>query len=287
MKKTLKTILILFVFISSYSFANEAVDESKVVLNDVEIFGTKINEDGQKDIYAWYGIPYAKPPVGEYRWKAPRDFEFSSNKFDATKLPNRCVQVSNFYDELITGQKEGTIFGSEDCLYLNVFAPADSFNNNKKLPVMFWIHGGGNTWGYSASPMHIPTNFLKLHNVILVTINYRLGPFGWFSVPDLNSSSKEPLDQSPNFGTLDMIKSLEWVNQNIKSFGGDPNNITIFGESAGARNVLSLYVAKPAEDLFQRGIVQSGYLVSDSVEYSRNNPDSGSLTFLKNSIKLV
>ena len=285
MNKTLKIILILFVSISSYSFANEVVDGSKVVLNGVEIFGTKINEDDQKDIYAWYGIPYAKPPVGERRWKAPRDFEFSSNTFDATKLPNRCVQVSNFYDELITGQKEGTIFGSEDCLYLNVFAPADSFNNKKKLPVMFWIHGGGNTWGYSASPMHIPTNFLKLHDVILVTINYRLGPFGWFSVPDLNSSSKEPLDQSPNFGTLDMIKSLEWVNQNIKSFGGDPNNITIFGESAGARNVLSLYVAKPAEDLFQRGIVQSGYLVSDSVEYSRNNPDSGSLTFLKNSIK--
>ena len=81
MKKTFKIILILFVVISSYSFANEVVDASKVVLNDVEIFGTKINEDDQKDIYAWYGIPYAKPPVGEHRWKAPRDFEFSSNTF--------------------------------------------------------------------------------------------------------------------------------------------------------------------------------------------------------------
>ena len=147
MKKILKKILILFVVTSTYSFANESVDESKVVLHNVEIVGTKINEEDQKDIYAWYGIPYAKPPVGDLRWKAPRDFEFASNRFDATKTPNRCVQVSNFYDELITGQKEGTIFGSEDCLYLNVFAPADSLKSNKKLPVMFWIHGGGNTWG--------------------------------------------------------------------------------------------------------------------------------------------
>ena len=285
MKKIIKTILILFVFTGTNSFANESVDVPKVILDDVEIIGTNINEDDQKDIYAWYGIPYAKPPVGELRWKAPRDFEFASNRFDANKPPNRCVQVSNFYDELITGQKEGTVFGSEDCLYLNIFAPSDALKENKKLPVMFWIHGGGNTWGYSASPMHIPTNFLKFHDVILVTINYRLGPFGWFSLPNLNSNSNEPLDQSPNFGTLDMIKSLEWVNQNIRAFGGDPNNITIFGESAGARNVLSLYVAKPAEDLFQRGIVQSGYLVSDSIEYSQNNPNSGSLTFVKNSIK--
>ena len=285
MKKIVKIILMLFVFTGTNSFANESVDVPKVILDDVEIIGTNINEDDQKDIYAWYGIPYAKPPVGELRWKAPRDFEFTSNRFDANKLPNRCVQVSNFYDELITGQKEGTVFGSEDCLYLNIFAPADTLKSNKKLPVMFWIHGGGNTWGYSASPMHIPTNFLKFHDVILVTINYRLGPFGWFSLPNLNSNSNEPLDQSPNFGTLDMIKSLEWVNQNIRTFGGDPNNITIFGESAGARNVLSLYVAKPAEDLFQRGIVQSGYLVSDSIEYSQNNPNSGSLTFVKNSIK--
>ena len=149
---------------------------------------------------------------------------------------------------------------------------------------MFWIHGGGNTWGYSASPMYIPTNFLKFHDVILVSINYRLGPFGWFSVPNLNSNSNEPLDKSPNFGTLDMIKSLEWVNQNISSFGGDPNNITIFGESAGARNVLSLYLAEPAKNLFQRGIVQSGYLVSDNLEYSRNNPNSGSMTFIRNSL---
>ncbi len=285
MKKIVKIILMLFVFTSTNSFANESVDVPKVILDDVEIIGTNINEDDQKDIYAWYGIPYAKPPVGELRWKAPRDFEFASNRFDANKPPNRCVQVSNFYDELITGQKEGTVFGSEDCLYLNIFAPSDALKENKKLPVMFWIHGGGNTWGYSASPMHIPTNFLKFHDVILVTINYRLGPFGWFSLPNLNSNSNEPLDQSPNFGTLDMIRSLEWVNQNIRAFGGDPNNITIFGESAGARNVLSLYVAKPAEDLFQRGIVQSGYLVSDSIEYSQNNPNSGSLTFVKNSIK--
>ena len=285
MKNTLKIILSLFVFINSYSFADEPVNESKIILDKVEVIGTKINKANEKEIFAWYGIPYAQPPVDNLRWKAPRNFEFGVDSFVATKLPNRCVQVSNFYDELITGQKEGSIFGSEDCLYLNVFAPADSLKTNKELPVMFWIHGGGNTWGYSASPMHIPTNFLKFHDVILVTINYRLGPFGWFSVPGLNSNSEEPFDLSPNFGTLDMIKSLEWVNENIRAFGGDPNNVTIFGESAGARNVLSLFLAEPAKKLFQRGIVQSGYLVSDDIEYSRNNPESGSLTFIKSSIK--
>lgn len=285
MKKTLIIILSLITFVNHYSFANEPVEKTKIFLDDVKIYGTKINKDDDKEIFAWYGIPYAQPPVGNLRWKAPRDFNFESANFNATDFPERCVQVSNFYDELITGQKEGSIFGEEDCLYLNVFASEELLKSNKKAPVMFWIHGGGNTWGYSASPMYIPTNFLKFHDVILVTVNYRLGPFGWFSVPGLNSSSEEPLDQSPNFGTLDLIKALEWVNENISSFGGDPNNITIFGESAGARNVLSLYVADQAKNLFQRGIVQSGYLVSDDIEYSRNNPKSGSLTFIKSSIK--
>ena len=285
MNHFLKITISLFLVTCLNSFAAEPLIESTVRINDIEIVGTRINRDDDTKILAWYGLPYAQPPIGDLRWKAPRDFQYSSSKFIATELPNRCVQISNFYDELITGQDEGSIFGSEDCLYLNVFAPENAFNNKKKLPVMFWIHGGGNTWGYSASPMHIPTNFLKFHDVILVTINYRLGPFGWFSVPGLNLDSNEPLDQSPNFGTLDMIKSLEWVNNNIDNFGGDPNNITIFGESAGARNVLSLFLAKQAENLFQRGIVQSGYLISDDLNYSRNNPESGSLTFLKSSIR--
>jgi para-nitrobenzyl esterase len=116
---------------------------------------------------------------------------------------------------------------------------------------MFWIHGGGNTWGYSASPMHIPTNFLKFHDVILVTINYRLGPFGWFSVPGLNADSKEPLDHSPNFGTLDMIKSLKWVNENISTFGGDPNNVQFLENLLELRNVLSLYLAEPARSFLK------------------------------------
>ena len=102
-------------------------------------------------------------------------------------------------------------------------------------PIMFWIHGGGISWGYSASILFTDGNFVFEHDIVLVTTNYRLGPFGWFHYEDLNEGSSESLDQTVNFGTLDTIKSLEWVNKHIKAFNGDPENITIFGESAGGR----------------------------------------------------
>jgi para-nitrobenzyl esterase len=132
--------------------------------------------------------------------------------------------------------------GSEDCLYLDIKAPKSKSNN--LLPVMFWIHGGGNTSGlkdtYDFSKM------VRKHNVIVVTINYRLGPFGWFTHPSI-----QPLqdgdDKSSNFGTLDIIAALEWVKSNISLFGGNPDNVTIFGESAGGHNVLSLLASKKAK----------------------------------------
>ena len=126
---------------------------------------------------------------------------------------------------------------------------------------MFWIHGGGNTSGlkdlYDFSPM------VKKHDVIVVTINYRLGPFGWFTHPSIQDSQQD-LDKTSNFGTLDIIAALEWVKQNISLFGGDPNNITIFGESAGGHNVLSLLVTKQAKGLFHKANSQSGYTTSFS-----------------------
>ena len=151
--------------------------------------------------------------------------------------------------------------GSEDCLYLDIKAPKSKSNN--LLPVMFWIHGGGNTSGlkdtYDFSKM------ARKHNVIVVTINYRLGPFGWFTHPSI-----QPLqdgdDKSSNFGTLDIIAALEWVKSNISLFGGNPDNVTIFGESAGGHNVLSLLASKKAKGLFHKAISQSGYTTSISTE---------------------
>ena len=129
---------------------------------------------------------------------------------------------------------EGNFVGTEDCLYLDIRKPINSHEN---LPVMFWIHGGGNTSGIK--DIYDFSGLVKNENVIVVSINYRLGPFGWFSHPSIQNFQKG-LDETSNFGTLDIIKALEWVNKNIHKFGGDKNNITIFGESAGGHNVFSL-----------------------------------------------
>ena len=252
--------------------------------NKTEFIGSVAKEKGDKKTISFIGIPFAKPPVGDLRWKAPRELDSYPDKFKATTLPNRCMQVSNFYDSM-DGIEGESIIGSEDCLYLNIYLSEKAYKSKEKLPVVFWIHGGGNTWGYSASNIFTSGDFILDHDVILVTTNYRLGPFGWFAYSGLNQDSENPLDSTANFGTLDIIKSLEWVNKYISFFNGDPENITIFGESAGARNVISLMSSPLSKDLFQRGISQSGYLGSDSLEYSENNERAGSLSLLKHLIK--
>jgi para-nitrobenzyl esterase len=152
---------------------------------------------------------------------------------------------------------EGILTGKEDCLYLDIKTPKK--RSSKLLPVMFWIHGGGNTSGlkdiYNFSTM------VNKHNVIVVSINYRLGAFGWFAHPAIQDNH-EGIDKTSNFGTLDIIEALKWVNKNIEHFGGNPENITIFGESAGGHNVLSLLVAPQSKGLFHKAISQSGYTTS-------------------------
>jgi len=157
----------------------------------------------------------------------------------------------------------GTITGTEDCLYLDIKTP--KIINSKLLPIMFWIHGGGNTSGLK--DIYDFSKMVNRHNVIVVTINYRLGAFGWFTHPAIQSN-QDGIDKTSNFGTLDIIQALKWVKNNIDSFGGDPNNITIFGESAGGHNVLSLLVAPQAKGLFHKAISQSGYTTSVSKDHA-------------------
>ena len=156
---------------------------------------------------------------------------------------------------------EGILTGSEDCLYLDIKTPKKK--SSELLPVMFWIHGGGNTSGLK--DLYDYSTMVNRHDVIVVTINYRLGAFGWFTHPSIQGN-QEGLDKASNFGTLDIIQALKWVNENIELFGGDSNNITIFGESAGGHNVLSLMVAPQAKGLFQKAISQSGYTTSTSTK---------------------
>ena len=206
----------------------------------------------QNSVINWDDIPYAKPPIGDLRFRAPRKFENSENQNIIIPQENNfCVQEPSGL-----GGSEGNSFlsGSEDCLYIDIKKPEKT--DEQLLPVMFWIHGGGNTSGLK--DLYDFSSMVKKHDVVVVTLNYRLGPFGWFTHPSIQDL-QSGLDKTSNFGTLDIITALEWVQLNISLFGGDPNNVTIFGESAGGHNVLSLLVASQAKGLFHKAISQSGY----------------------------
>jgi len=205
-----------------------------------------------KNVVSWEDIPYAIPPLGDLRWKAPRAL-ISPESNIQPQDGNGCLQEASIYAGI---QGEG-IVGQEDCLYLDIKAPVN--NLNQKLPVMFWIHGGGNTSG--VKDYYDFSELIREHQVIVVTINYRLGPMGWFTHPAIQGL-QNGIDKASNFGTLDIMEALKWVQTNIQNFGGDPGNITIFGESAGGNNVLSLLASPMGNGLFHKAISQSGYTTS-------------------------
>ena len=209
-----------------------------------------------KNVITWEDIPYAIPPEGDLRWKAPRPL-ISPELIITPKEGNGCLQEASIYAGI---QGEG-IVGQEDCLYLDIKAPIN--NLNRRLPVMFWIHGGGNTSGLK--DYYDFSELIRQHQVLVVTINYRLGPMGWFTHPAIQGL-QSGIDQTSNFGTLDIMEALKWVQNNIKNFGGDPDNITIFGESAGGNNVFSLLASPMGKGLFHKAISQSGYTTSFTKE---------------------
>jgi len=206
--------------------------------------------------HSWLGIPYAAPPVGELRWRAPRPAAPWSGRREALAAGNACIQ----YGSLLAGVgKPGSREGSEDCLYLNVYAPKLSAGElaGAALPVMVWIHGGGNTTGHAA--FYNGQVLAERERVLVVMLNYRLGPFGWFVPPEnprLTAVSADP-DLSGNYGNLDVLAALRWVRANAAAFSGNPQNVTVLGESAGGTNAVALLVTPAAEGLFHRLIVQS------------------------------
>ena len=226
--------------------------------NTITTSSGKVSAQNKKGVLFFEDIPYAEPPVGYLRWKAPR--EIKSNETDIKpKKDNYCVQRPSNLGGI---DSDGDFVGTEDCLYLDIHKPK---KHEGKLPVMFWIHGGGNTSGYK--DIYDFSKMVKKHDVIVVRINYRLGPFGWFYHPVIQGL-QDGIDKTSNFGTLDIISALKWVNQNIELFGGDPENITIFGESAGGHNVLSLIVSEKANGLFHKAISMSGYTTTINQEKS-------------------
>ncbi|MFT4826697.1 MAG: para-nitrobenzyl esterase [Halioglobus sp.] len=230
--------------------------------------GEVIGYEDSKGAHVWQGIPFARAPVGNLRWKAPRPTVPWSDTFAALSPGNECASLG-----MGTAKKADTVAGSEDCLFLNIFAPMDI---SRPLPVMFWIHGGANTVGSGSSNLYNGSKLANEQRVVVVTINYRLGPFGWFTHPALRSEEASEEDNSGNYGTLDQIHALKWVRDNISAFGGDPAQVTIFGESAGGWNVLAMMASPLAKGLFKGAIVQSGRLDIATVSQGENFVDDPS-----------
>jgi para-nitrobenzyl esterase len=202
---------------------------------------------------SWKGIPYAKPPVGDLRWKAPQEPEKRSTPLKTVNFCEICPQYNDHDNNPAT---PAVIRGNEDCLYLNIWRPKTKAAN---LPVYFWIHGGGNSIQWPLLSYTDAAALANKSNMVVVTVNYRLGPMGFFSHPALRTGKKgDETSDSGNFAILDLIQALYWVKANIKGFGGDPENVTIAGESAGGRNVISLIASPLAKNLFHRAISESG-----------------------------
>jgi len=232
------------------------------------------------DAHAWLGIPFAQPPVGALRWRAPQPLAPWSDPFQALTYGTPCTQ----YDPLADpddAPADVALHGGEDCLTLDIYAPRwtpeEVPSGLLRLPVMVWIHGGGNSQGEAS--LYDGATLAATRDVIVVAVQYRLGAFGWFGHRALGGPGTTAEDRSGNYGTLDQVRALAWVRDNIEAFGGDPDRVTIFGESAGGSNVFALLRSPRAKGLFQRAIAQSGTVRGKTLAEAENlvdDPEPGS-----------
>lgn len=272
MLKFIGLLLLFFVLVSAVSIVGvyrylSPVQEAVKIASPSSVralsTGEIIGLQGKHGAHTWLGIPYAQPPVGDLRWKAPLKALPWEGRQEMLGYGEQCPQL-----RVVAGiDDDRTYVGDEDCLRLNVWAPTYHKDEvptaDKALPVMFWIHGGGNTVGSGGSDLvqiYDGAMMATEQKVIVVSVNYRLGPMGWFFHEALRETSDTAADASGNYGTLDLISALGWVQENIAAFGGNPSNVTIYGESAGGFNVLSLMATPLARGLFHKAIVQSGGL---------------------------
>lgn len=264
---------IAFICLFSYVLAGCSSSVTQwVETSSAHLQGAYTDED--QKVLAFKGIPYALPPVGDLRWRSPMPLLSDATKpeHDARAFGPACPQVmeASFYNR-------GKMAQSENCLYLNIWTPART--TEEALPVMVWIHGGSFVNGASSYEDYDGEQFAR-SGVVLVNINYRLGIFGFLAHPAL---TEEAGGHSGNYGILDQVAALKWIKENIKNFGGDPNKVTIFGNSAGSLSVCYLTATPLAEGLFQRAIAQSGgcfgrhATLADSRVHTSDGPQSGSL----------
>ncbi|MAU70649.1 MAG: carboxylesterase [Pseudozobellia sp.] len=239
-----KNLIIFLTFLGCLCLNAQQVDTPIVTIGSGSVRGKKEN-----GVDSFKGIPYAASPTGEFRWRPPQAVMPWQGIFDATEFGSNCAQSG-------WGGAPGTISenSSEDCLYLNLWRPSDRVTD-EKLPVMVWIHGGAFVFGGGGSADSNGAEFAK-QGVILVTFNYRLGRLGHFAFPAL--TEEFPDEPKGSYAYMDQIAALKWIHSNIAQFGGDPKNVTIFGESAGGVSVHSLLTMPTAKGLFQKAIIESG-----------------------------
>src|ERR1700761_2810784 len=233
------TVAVMLSGVAAFGQAQRAVDSpaasapataNSVIVKVAQGEVQGVSSDG---IAIYKGLPFAAPPIGDLRWRAPKAPAKWTGVRAATAFSATCAQA-------------------EDCLYLNIYEPAEA--KNAKLPVMVWIHGGAFIFGSGSA--YDGSQFAR-QGVVVVTVNYRLGRAGWFAHPAL--TAEDPKGLLANYGLMDQVAALSWVHDNIKVFGGDPKNITIFGESAGAISVNYLMLAPQAKGLFQKALAESGF----------------------------
>lgn len=241
----LVALAIAHVFLAGCASTSHVADNSPIARTQAGL----VQGLREADANVFRAVPYAQPPVGEFRWRPPAPVAQWNGVRMAQEAGVACMQPAMAAGPYNRGQQRM----DEDCLTLDVTAPADARN----APVMVWIHGGTLIWGTAHSPMYDGRAFAA-RGVVLVSINYRLGVLGYLAHPDLSGES--PDNTSGNYGLLDQVAALQWVRDNIAAFGGDPSNVTIFGESAGALSVEYLLASPNARGLFTKAIAQSGYL---------------------------
>ena len=220
-----------------------------------------VDDSAASGTWFWKGVPFAKAPSGELRWRAPVEPEAWSGIRAARTFGAACLQIgrifgpgaNNTYDATIVSTL-GQPLGSEDCLFVNVWRPATT---DKKLPVLLFVHGGSNISGYTADPLYDGAKLAKTANAVVITASYRLGVLGFLNVPQLRPGGTAG-DDSGNFALLDNMAALRFIQNNVAAFGGDPGNVTLSGESAGATNLLAIMTSPMAKGLFHKVIEMSG-----------------------------